>query len=81
MTVQLASLPDDPGTSANRRQRIVDLWKCLRVCGEPGATTWEVLDALEREVTECLALKTPDMDRAESITALAMLLIAGNESV
>lgn len=81
MSVKLGSLPDGPGTPAESRQLLVDWWSALRVCGDSGATTWEVLDGLEREVTECLALPTPDLVQAKSLTAMAMHLIAGNENL
>lgn len=61
----------------SRGQRIADWWNSLRVSEDPGATTWEVLDGLEREVTDCLAVEPQDMSRAESLTALAILLVAG----
>ena len=56
---------------------IVDFWNRLRVCDETGKTSWEVLEPLEREVTECLSSSPRDLGRAWSITAKAMLLITG----
>jgi hypothetical protein len=53
----------------------VDFWNDLRTTDDTGRTTWEVLEPLEREVTECLY--RGDVGRAESLTAKAMLLIAG----
>jgi hypothetical protein len=69
--------PDDPQSFESRRQKIVDFWNVLRTCGDPGATTWEVLDPLELQVTEYLDRDPPDVRGAESRTALAFLLIAG----
>jgi hypothetical protein len=68
--------PEDPQDEA-RRQEIINFWNVLRTCGDPGATTWEVLDPLELQVTECLDRKPPDVRGAESGTALAFLLITG----
>ena len=72
--------PDDPHTVEVRRQQLVEFWNDLRTCGDPGATTWEVLELLERQATECLDYEPPDFRRAESVTALAALLIAGCEN-
>jgi hypothetical protein len=67
---------DDPFDETIRF--IAEFWSNLRVCDELGATNWRVLEPIEREVTECLYRKAPgDIRRAESLTALAMLLIAG----
>jgi hypothetical protein len=77
MKPQLVSLPDDPGDLGNRSQPLVDFWNALRISGDSGATTWEELEKLEHEVTDCLAGQMPDVERAESLTARAMLLIAG----
>ena len=68
--------PDEPNIEA-RCQQIVDFWNELRTCGDPGETTWEVLEPLERQATECLDDDPPDIRGAESITAYAALLIAG----
>jgi hypothetical protein len=71
------SSPDDPPNYEERRQQVVDFWNDLRICGDTGATTWEVLEPLERQATECLDYDPPDLRAAESITAQAALLIAG----
>lgn len=63
--------------SEDEIRRIVEFWNQLRVCEELGATNWEVLEPIEREVTECLYWSPYDVRKAESLTALAMLLIAG----
>ena len=69
--------PDDPKATDFLRQQLVEFWNELRTCGDSGATTWEVLDLLEKDVTECLYRSPPDIARAESLTAQAALLIAG----
>lgn len=69
--------PDDPQTVEVRRQQVIDFWNWLRTCGDPGATTWEVLEPLERQATEQLDEAPPNIRGAESTTALAALLIAG----
>jgi hypothetical protein len=57
----------------HRIRLIAEWWGRLRFCDDPGGTTWEVLDALERQVTECLGRASPDVDRAEQLTAEAAL--------
>lgn len=57
---------------------IIHFWNELHTCGNPGATTWEVLESLEKEVMECLYRRSPpDIEGAASITAKAGHLIAG----
>jgi len=56
---------------------MTEFWKPLPTCDELGATPWEALE-LEQQVTDCLCEVPPDIDRAESLTALAMLLLARN---
>jgi hypothetical protein len=63
-----------------RIQRIVAFWNEVQVCEETGSTSWEALEPLEREVTECLSRDPPDIDRAESQTAKAMFLIVGQDN-
>ena len=70
-------LSSDEPQDARRQQLIIEFWNELRTCGESGATTWEVLDSLERLVTECLDHRPPDLGGAESLTALAALLMMG----
>lgn len=60
-----------------RWKRVTCFWNELHTCGQPGATTWEVLESLENEVTECLYRNPPDIGLAESLTAQAAALIAG----
>ena len=77
MCAQLDLSPDEADTAEVRIRLMVDWWNDLRVCDDSGATTWEELDKLEREVTDCLAKKPLDVNRVEALTAYAMLLIAG----
>ncbi|MEX2171291.1 MAG: hypothetical protein WD851_18370 [Pirellulales bacterium] len=60
-----------------RLRHVVDFWNELRVCNELGATNWKVLEPIERQVTEGLYRKPPDIGAAEAFTALAMFMIAG----
>ena len=60
-----------------RMKRITAFWNELHTCGDPGATTWDVLESLENKVTECLYRSPPDVSSAESLTAQAALLISG----
>jgi hypothetical protein len=69
-----------PGTLLTQREQIdfiVDFWNALRIDDDPGSTTWEVLEDLERQVTECLDGVLPDIDSAWGLTAQAMLLMTG----
>jgi hypothetical protein len=72
-------LPSESGADADpQRREIVEFWNRLRVCEELGTNDWEVLESLERQVTECLVRDPPSYDEASSLTALAMLKIAGD---
>ena len=73
--------PDDPQTTDARCQQIIDFWNGLRTSGDPGATTWEVLESLERDVTEFLDRDPPNIRAAQSLTALAGLLMAGDNDL
>lgn len=71
-------LPDNSHPNPdNQRQFIIEFWNELRACDETGETSWEVLEPLERQVTEALYRDPPDYGKANWVTALAMLLIAG----
>lgn len=59
-------------------RRIVEFWNRLRVCEELGATSWGALEPIERQVTECLGQSPRDVAKAASLTAEAMLLVAGH---
>lgn len=65
--------------AANRERirLIVDFWTQLAVCEDSGATTWEVLEDLERKVTDCLDRTPPQLGRAESLTAEAICRMTG----
>ena len=68
----------ESGAKEKRIRQIVEFWNSLRVCDETGQTSWEVLEPLEREVTECLRQNdSSGIDQAESKTALAQILILG----
>jgi len=70
--------PDELWVLDARWKWIIHFWNELHTCGDPGATTWEVLESLEMEVMECLYRRSPpDTVRAESLTAQAALLIDG----
>ena len=69
--------PEDPRHRSVRIRGMVDFWSDFDVCGEAGATTLEVIEALRQDVTECLSRNPPDVEKAESLTARALLLIAG----
>lgn len=73
-----------PGPLLSHQERIdwiVDFWNALRINDDPGSTNWEVLEDLERQVTDCLANAPPDVDFAERLTAQAMLLMTGQTSL
>jgi hypothetical protein len=63
---------------ASRLAWICDIWSQLDITGETGATDRATLDRIEREVTDALYGTTPDVDRAESLTFKALLLISGD---
>ena len=73
--------PGDTQATSALRQELIEFWNGLRTCGDPGATTWEVLESLERQVTECLNHDPPDIQGAQSATALAGLLMLGNSDL
>ena len=62
-----------------RRQAIVDWWTELSMSGDAGCTSWGVLDAIQAQVTAALTLSPPDIDKAEHLTARAMLLWSGQD--
>lgn len=73
-----------PGMLLTEQERIdwiVEFWNALRINDDPGSTNWEVLENLECQVTGCLAVQPPDVDRAERLTANAMLLMTGQMSL
>ena len=69
-----------PGGAAERKeriQRVIDFWTALYVGGDSGETTWGVLDGIQAQVTDGLSREPKDIGLAESLTAYAALLIAG----
>ena len=60
-----------------RRQALVEWWREISRSGDAGCTSWEVLDEIQAQVTEALALGPPAFDQAEHLTAKAMLLWSG----
>ena len=71
--------PDfDDEDAAKQIREISEFWNVVRSCDETGHTSWEVIEPLEREVTEYLASRPPDVARATSTTFKAMLLMSGD---
>ena len=64
-----------------RTRRLVEFWNGLRVCEELGGTSWEELEPLERQTADCLSRDPPDFGGADSATAKAFLLIAGEREL
>jgi hypothetical protein len=62
-------------------QQIVDFWSSVRACDDPGAASWGELEVLERAVTDCLAMRPPNLAKAESLTAKAMLLMISSGNI
>jgi hypothetical protein len=78
MDERIVSLPDDSGEGGDAQiRRLVEFWNLLRLSESTGATSWEELELLEHEVTDCLAKHPPDVKRADAVTAHAFWLIAG----
>jgi hypothetical protein len=71
------TLPGSVLTSADRIDLVIDFWNGLRVSNDPGSTNWEVLEDLERQVTDCLYSSLVELNKAERLTAQAMLLMTG----
>lgn len=73
--------PEYPDSAEERIRQIVEFWNVLDTCGDPGETTWGVLEDLRLEVTECLDRAPPDVNKAESLTAYALLLMTGTDDL
>ena len=72
---------DDPDSVEDQIRRIVEFWNELDCCGDSGQTTLGVLEELRHEVTECLDRAPPNVNKAESLTAYAQLLIIGADGL
>ncbi len=81
MNAQFALLLENPDPLLPQLRQVAEWWNQLRVSGDSGATTWEVLDDLERKVTDCITADPPDIARAVSLTMRAMHFVAGNENL
>lgn len=67
------------GLSPEERLRIIgQIWNEIHFNGYTGATDWADLEEIERAVTDAMNKRSPDVDRAESLTFLALHRIAGN---
>jgi hypothetical protein len=75
--LHLDLLPGDLTTEPTIRA-MLEWWNSLRVCDDPGAATWGELELLERQVTDCLVRRPPDVARASSLTAEAMHRMTGD---
>ena len=68
------------GLSPEDRERInraISFWNEYGVHQESGAATWEVIDEVQRKVTECLYAAEIEAHAIESLTAKAMMLMQG----
>lgn len=74
----LELLRDDPIETERRRKLIIEFWAALESDGDSGATTWEALDRMRERVRTALFRRPPDICLAESLTAQAALLLAGD---
>jgi hypothetical protein len=68
----------DESSRETRLRLIVDFWSAISISGETGATDRATLEGIEREVAEVFYRDRPDVDQAESLTAMAFHLISGN---
>jgi hypothetical protein len=71
--------PGEPDDREVRIQQIAGFWRDLFDGSDPGGASWEELDRIHHEVGDCFARQPHDIDRAESLTAYAMLIIANCE--
>jgi hypothetical protein len=62
MKIGSRSSPGAEQRKADERIRdIIEFWSQLYACGDPGATTWDVLDRLQLDVTEAQYQQPPDL--------------------
>lgn len=66
----------EPTDFERKSKLLFEIWTALDD-GDAGAATREALDRLRDEGTTALAMRPPDICLAESLTAKAMLMIAG----
>jgi len=67
------------GLSPNDRVRIVaEFWNEIHIDGDYGAADQVAVEEIEREVSEEISQRVPDVNRLESLTCKALHLIAGN---
>lgn len=64
-------------SSSSRAKQIAEFWNSLRTCEELDTAIWEVLEPIERQVTEYLDRSPPLLTQAESVTAQVMIMLAG----
>lgn len=79
MTVRTDGLSPNAPVDAEQveKEEIILFWNERSLNDDTGVTTREVLDEIQLQVTECLYQEPPDIPRARSLTAKALLLIAG----
>ena len=64
-----------------RLQALIEWWTQVETGGDCGMTSWEVLVPFKDRVTACLGHSPPNLDEAESQTAKALMLIAGQRTI
>jgi hypothetical protein len=77
MTSRSSLSPEYPPDHTERWKAIAAFWNAVSSADDPGETTWEVLEDLQRQVTECRMRVPPDIGWAEALTALAALKLTG----
>lgn len=73
----LSASPDD-WRNDPKAKRIAEIWNGLQF-EELDAALWEVLDPIQRQVADCLSRRPVRLSEAESLTAQAMLMLAGRK--
>jgi hypothetical protein len=67
------------GLSPEDRLRLVaEFWNELQTDGDYGKADQVVVDKISQQVTDAMSQNPPDISRAESLTAYALHLLAGN---
>jgi hypothetical protein len=70
----------EPLSVEERVDLLKKIWHGWSMSGDAGATTWDVLEAIQAQVTDCLYFGSKRLDyleMAESLTAKAFGLMAG----